>query len=228
MLRLSAQRILDVVYSHLHPREAVRHGQVAWTAIAVEHRPTWRQPVEQMKLVPLVLDLVIAEDVDAIIDREPWRRRLLRRSLRLCQQAYEQGGLLSSSDLSLLLGINASEISKGLVKYEREQKTLVPRRATLHDVGTGLTHKRLICWKRYGEGLTSEQIARETYHSIEAVDRYLGQFDRVRHCLRQGLSEAEIAYVLSCSRSLVAEYAAIDRDLRKPSAALAEEAAEDA
>lgn len=228
MLRLSAERILEVVYSHLHPHEAVRHGQAAWTAIAVEHRQTWRQRVEQMKLVPLVLDLVTAEDVDAVVHHEPWRRRLLRRSLRLCRQAYEQGGLLSSSDLSLLLGINPSEISKVLVAYEREHKKLVPRRATLHDVGTGLTHKRLICWKRYGEGQTSEQIARETDHSIEAVDRYLGQFDRVRHCLRQGLAEAEIAYLLCCSRALVAEYAAIDRDLSKSAEAQAEEAEEDA
>ena len=73
---------------------------------------------------------------------------------------------------------------------------------------------RLICWKRYGEGKTSEQVARETCHSIEAVDRYLGQFDRVRHCRRQDLSEQETAYVLGCSRALVAEYRSIDEQLR--------------
>lgn len=216
MLRVAAERILDVVFAHLHPGDAVRHGQVAWTGIAIEQRTVRHQRVEQMQLVPLVLDLVTREDIEAIVAREPAEKRLLRRSLRLCRQAHEQGGLLSNSDLSVLFGAHDSRIAGLLVAYEREQGSLVPRRATLHDVGTGLTHKRLICWKRYGEGKTSEQVARETYHSLEAVDRYLGQFDRVRHCRRQGFEEQYIAYVLNCSRALVAEYLAIDDELRSP------------
>ncbi|HUU59092.1 MAG TPA: DUF1670 domain-containing protein, partial [Phycisphaerae bacterium] len=55
--------------------------------------------------------------------------------------------------------------------------------------------------------------ARETYHSLEAVDRYLGQYDRVRHCRRQGLSPVETAHILDCSRSLVEAYLQIDREL---------------
>ena len=214
MMQIAAQRILEVVFAHLRVRDAVRHGQVAWTGIALEQRTHWRQRVEQMKLVPLVLDLVTPEDIDAIVEREPPRQRLLRRCLRLCRQAHAQGGLLSNCDLAVLCGADDSRIAKLLSGYEREHEKLVPRRATLHDVGTGLTHKRLICWKRYGEGKTSEQVAKETYHSLEAVDRYLGQFDRVRHCLRQGLSEQEIAYVLSCSPALVAQYCSIDEQLR--------------
>ena len=84
---------------------------------------------------------------------------------------------------------------------------------TLHDVGTGLTHKRIICRKRYLEGEESEQIARETYHSAEAVDRYLGQFDRVRHCRRQGMTPTETAYTLNGSPGLVHEYLHIDDEL---------------
>ena len=34
-------------------------------------------------------------------------------------------------------------------QHERSTKTVVPRRATLHDVGSGITHKRIICWLRY-------------------------------------------------------------------------------
>ena len=95
---------------------------------------------------------------------------------------------------------------------------LVPRRATLHDVGTGLTHKRIICWKRYAEGKSAEEVARETYHSLEAVDRYLGQFDRVRHCRRQGFSPQKTAYTLNCSVALVQEYLAIDEELEEAQA----------
>ena len=53
----------------------------------------------------------------------------------------------------------------------------------------------------------------ETYHSLEAVDRYLGQFDRVRHCRQQGLSVEETAFTLDCSWALVNEYLAIDGEL---------------
>ena len=50
-------------------------------------------------------------------------------------------------------------------------------------------------------------------YSIEAVDRYLGQFDRVRHCYRQGLSTIETAHILNCSISLVEAYRQIDKEL---------------
>ena len=181
--------------------------------VAVEQRPGWRRRIEEMQLLPLVLELLTPADIEAIVGRESAEQRLLRRCLRLCRQAHEQGGLLSNCDLAVLLGVNDAVIARLLAAYEREENCLVPRRATLHDVGTGLTHKRLICWKRYGQGKSSEQVARETYHSIEAVARSLGQFDRVRHCRRQGLSEQATAYVLSCSRALVGEYATIDAEL---------------
>ena len=123
--------------------------------------------------------------------------------------------MLSNCDLAVLLGSHDTQVSRVLADYERRSDCLAPRRATLHDVGSGLTHKRLICWKRYGEGKTSEQVARETCHGIEAVDRYLGQFDRVRHCRRQNFSEEETAYVPGRSRALAAEYRAIDEQLRR-------------
>jgi hypothetical protein len=206
MLRLAAARILEVVFQHLQPRAAMRHGQVLWTGIALADKPGWRKPLEQMKWVPLVLDLVVAEDVEAIVARQPAPQRLLRRCLRLCRQAHEQGALLSNCDLAVLLGIRDSTIAKTLAAHEKETASLVPRRATLHDVGSGVTHKRLICWKRHGEGKTSDQIARESYHSLEAVDRYLGQYNRVAECRRQGFDVERTAYLLSCGVGLVKEY----------------------
>ena len=87
------------------------------------------------------------------------------------------------------------------------------RRKAVHDVGTSLTHKRIICWKRYAEGKDVPQIARETYHSMEAVDRYLGQYDRVRHCRLEHMTPVDTAHALDCSVSLVNEYLDIDRQL---------------
>ena len=51
-------------------------------------------------------------------------------------------------------------IARVLTGHERLTNTVVPRRATVHDVGTGLTHKRIICWKRYAEGKEPHLVAR--------------------------------------------------------------------
>lgn len=74
--------------------------------------------------------------------------------------------------------------------------------------------KCAICHKRYVEGKSPDQVARETYHSLDAVDRYLGQFDRVRHCRRQGLSAQETAHILNCGVLLVETYLEIDNELK--------------
>jgi hypothetical protein len=210
---LCAAMILEVVAQHVRPREHLAHGQVLWMAVSVDDPPRQRKRIADTDLVPVVLDLSTADDIDRRVERLPAKKRLLQKALRLCQQAHQQGGLLSNCDLAELLGHGDSDIARVLTEHERETEQLVPRRATLHDVGTGLTHKRIICHKRYADGKEAHVVARETYHSLDAVDRYIGQYDRVRHCRLQGLTPAETAHALACSLSLVEEYLAIDREL---------------
>jgi hypothetical protein len=138
---------------------------------------------------------------------------MLSKAIRLCEQAHAQGALLSNADLSVIMNRSDSQIATLLAAHERETQKIVPRRATLHDVGTGLTHKRIICWKRHAEGKSSEQIAIETRHSMEAVDRYLGDFDRVRNCRRQGMTQEQIAFTLEHGVNLVKQYLDIDDEL---------------
>jgi DNA-binding CsgD family transcriptional regulator len=210
---LCAEMILDVVAEHLRPREHLRHGQILWLGVDINDPPSRGKRTADTDLVPVVLDLSTDEDILARIDRVPVEERLRMRAIRLCEQAYRQGALLSNADLAELMTGDASRISSVLTAHERNRGKVVPRRATLHDMGCGITHKRIICWKRYAEGKSSDQIAHETYHTVEAVDRYLGQFDRVRHCRTQGMTPFETAYALSCSRGLVEEYLRIDREL---------------
>jgi hypothetical protein len=212
---LCADMILEVVFQHMRPQGHVAHGQILWMAVSVNDPPRHRQRIADTDLVPVLLDLSTAEDAQLRIDRLPADERLLRKALRLCHQAHRQGALLSNCDLAELLSTNDARIAHSLSQHERLTNTLVPRRATLHDVGTGLTHKRIICWKRYAEGKEPHIVARETYHSLEAVDRYLGQYDRVRHCRLEGLTVEQTAHALACSPALVQEYLAIDDLLKK-------------
>jgi hypothetical protein len=208
--QLCADMILEVVFKHMRRKDHLAHGQALWMAVSRNDRPAWRQRIADVELVPVILDISTAEDAELRIGRLPASQRLLRKAVRLCEQAHEQGGLLSNCDLAELLRAEDSSIAQVLTDHERATNTIVPRRATLHDVGTGLTHKRIICWKRYAEGKEPHVVARETYHSLEAVDRYLGQYDRIRHCRLEGLTPEETAHAVGCGLSLVREYLAID------------------
>ncbi len=213
MLAACAEVVLEVVFEHLRPRDHVSHGQVVWMAVSVDDPPARGKRIANTDLVPLVLDLSTPQDIDARIARLSPDGLLEQKAIRLCRQAFEQKALLSNCDLAELLCNAEGRLARILASHERRTGKLVPRRATVHDVGTGLTHKRIICRKRILEGKDTHVVARETYHSQEAVDRYLGQYDRVRHCRLQGMPPQEIAYVLNCSRSLVEEFLALDTEI---------------
>ena len=210
---LCADLVLEVVWAHVLPIEHVCPGQVLWLAIDKDDPPRRYRPTEQTRLVPVVLNLSTPQDVEARIARKTADERLLNKALRLNQEACEQGGLLSNTDLAELLTVSDCRVSKLIAAYERTTGDTVPRRATLHDVGTGMTHKGIICRKRYIEGKEPDQIARETHHSLEAVDRYLGQFDRVRACLKLKMTPGQIAHVLDCTTRLVIAYITIDKEV---------------
>lgn len=218
IVHLCAQMLLEVIDAYHYRIDTLHHGQVLWMAIDRDSPPAPRQATAPAHLKPVVLDMAIADDIEALLERQPAQERLRRRLVRLCQQAYEQGALLSNCDLALLLHASESRIAQVLAAHERTTQTAVPRRGTLQDVGTTLTHKRIICLKHYREGKEPSQIARETYHSLEAVDRYLERYARVRYCRRQGFDAAQTAMVLQCSPRLVQEYLAIDDELHSKDA----------
>lgn len=215
ILHLCADMVLEVIETHMRATEHLTHGQILWMGVSVDDPPAEGKRIRDTRLVPVVMTLSTPGDVQERIDRISKAQRLQRKAVRLCTEAFRQGALLSNSDLAEMLNLEDSTVSKLLTDYERDTNRVVPRRATLHDMGTGITHKRIICWKRYVEGKNPERVARETYHSLEAVERYLSQFDRVRHCRQQGMNPEEIAYVLKCSRRLVDEYIHIDTMLEQ-------------
>jgi Protein of unknown function (DUF1670) len=212
---LCAEMIMEIVLSHMRSRKHMRHGQVLWLAIDINDPPRRHRRTADSKLVPVVLDLSTPDDIQRRINRVSRSERLLHRARRLCQQAYEQGGLLSNCDIAEMLHVNSDYVGQLLAQYERTTQSIVPRRATLHDVGSGLTHKRIICWLRYAGGKSADVVAQATYHSLEAVDRYLGQYDRVRACRLEGLTPEQTAYTLNCSVRLVRQYLEIDDLLTK-------------
>lgn len=215
ILAACAELVLEVVFEHLKAREHLGHGQILWMAVSVDDPPSRGKTIAETDMKPVILDLSVPEDIEARLERISPTLRLSRKAIRLCHQAFEQQALLSNCDLAEILSVSDGRVSNILTAHERKTGNVIPRRATIHDVGTGLTHKHIICHKRYLDGTSPPAVARATYHSLEAVDRYLAQYDRVRHCRLEGMSLAQTAYTLNCSLSLVEEHLAIDKEMEQ-------------
>ena len=74
-------------------------------------------------------------------------------------------------------------------------------------MGSFPTHKAAIV-RLYLDGLTTPDIAARTYHSKEAVDRYIRGFERVR-LLAAKFAREELPLLTGMSESLVDQYLAL-------------------
>jgi Protein of unknown function (DUF1670) len=210
-------RQIDDLYTRFHPPGSrFRVGQVLWAAVAVDDPPARDKRIEQTRLVPVVLDLVTAQDIHETTT--PGARLATRRKkiIRLCRQAHTQGGVLSLADLALLMHVSINTISRKIMRYERGGGDLVPRRGTVHDMGPWITHKAIICYKRLVEQKPTSQVAQETFHSVDEVEYYVQCFRRVQLCRDSGMSKEDIAQATGHSPSLVQEYLDLMAEFKLP------------
>jgi hypothetical protein len=150
---------LDLPAPHHRQRTRCRAGQCLWIAVAVDDFPTRNKRTEQTRLVPVVLDLVTADDVEDAVAGSVRAHTRPKKIARLFRQAYAQGGVLTEADVSLLLHLPINTVSAVVLKQERETGQTIPRRGTIHDLGRSVTHKRIICYKWLVEKKTTSQVA---------------------------------------------------------------------
>jgi hypothetical protein len=204
---------IDRLYEQFHPPGSrFVAGQCLWIAVAVDDPPRRGKFIENTRLVPVVLDLVTADDLEDAVTKSVRANTRPKKVLRLFRQAHAQGGLLTEADVSLLLHLPINTISNIVLKHEREAGQTIPRRGTIHDMGRSVTHKRIICYKRLVEKKTTSQVAAETFHSPEEVEYYVQNLRRVLLCLNAGMSEEDIVAATGRSLSLVREYLELIRD----------------
>ena len=133
--RLFADKIGEL-YDRFHPPGSrFKMGQVLWTAVAVDDPPSHNKRIEDTRLLPIILDLVTAQDISDAVAKKGWPQIRRTKIVRLCRQAYAQKAVLSLADVSLLMGMNLSRVSQNILAYERETGEMVPRRGTIHDMG---------------------------------------------------------------------------------------------
>ena len=128
-----------------------------------------------MVRVELTLDLG-TDDLDVLRVQGPVALRQLR-ILRLTEESYFQGGLLTQEDLGRLLQVSVRTVRRDIQSLVSDGNT-VHTRGYEHDIGPGLSHKSRIV-DLYLQGLTYAEIMLKTRHSAGSIKRYVGAFSRL-------------------------------------------------
>lgn len=204
--RVLVQSIVEMIHRFYPETHHLRPGQMIWTTVDKDEKASYGKKMSHTRLTCVVLDLVRSQDA---IDRAEGKRlRDMKKEAvaRLFTQAYEQNGCMTNAELAILLKIAPSTVSTYAREWQVEHGKILPRRGTIHDLGPSVTHKKEIIHKLYLERKSVEQVQRETYHSPEAIHRYIHTFRQVLLCRQTGLDPHQIAFAIKSSQRLVNEY----------------------
>ena len=91
----NVQELVDKFYP---ANTNLRMGQVMWPAVDENEQPAYGKIIEKTKLKPVFVDMIAPEDIEATLKGE--RKMLIRQraTVRLFQQAKEQGVVLTGVD----------------------------------------------------------------------------------------------------------------------------------
>lgn len=190
-----------------------RSGQMKYSCVK-QSEPAGK-PLEQCEMVTVRLTLFDKEDHKELpsngCQRSTDMRR--RRLLRICDEAREQGGLLSQEDLGELLMCDSRTVRRDIADL-RKSGIVVPTRGTVKDIGPGVTHKA-IAIRLWLEGKEPTEVARHIHHSLKATEAYLEKFKRVAYLVEKGFTQHEIARVVGISTAATETFRGLHAEYRK-------------
>lgn len=207
--RVLVQTIAEMVRAFYPETSHLHKGQTTWVAVHKDAGPAYGKSIADTKLTPVVLDLVLPDEAALRANGEKLRDIKRDAAARLFNQAYQQDGVLTNTEVALLLKVSPSTVGKYVAQWEVERNQVLPRRGTIHDMGPSLTHKRIIIHKLFIEQHTVEQVARDTNHSFEAIQNYIGTFRQVLLCRKKAMTTEETAFAIKRTPRLVKEYECI-------------------
>jgi len=208
---ITANAIVDDIlllidnYYRFTDNSLLKQGQMVWHAVPVDEFPKKGKSIAQTKLKPVVLDIISDDDIQNM--KKPLHHREIRikKIERWTNQAFDHGALLSQLDLAVLLGVN--EFTAG--NYVREYASLfgrnLPTRGNVQLIGSGQSHKKEII-SLYLNGYLVPTICQRTNHSVEAVERYIRDFEAVRLLSEKFSDVNTISLITRLSKSVVSQY----------------------
>lgn len=197
-----ADKLIKIFEENNREFNSIKPGQVLWNAI---HKDT-RADSKKLKLVSVVLTLVSDDDISKLEKGLKMPEHRENVVARILQEAYSQNGLLSMRDVGLLLATYDVQASVLRKSYEKKHNVTLPNPGVLHDMGSCITHKKQIIYKCVVEKKDPVIVAKETNHTIYAVDNYLRDFNRVKTLFLDGKDQKYIHLVTKLSIYLIAQY----------------------
>ena len=203
------------------PEEApkLQPGQLCIIGVAASEPPG--KPIDQCQLKTAVVTLDAGkEDQQVRLNYEPLElgTTALRRFrlARICQEARDQGVLLSQEDLAFRI-FNCGErtIRRDIAAFKK-QGIYIPTRGQQKDIGPGISHRKEAL-RRYILRHPPSVIAKEIFHSLASVERYITHFARINFLHQtKGMTPQEIAFTSKLSLPLVKEYLELYREMDTP------------
>jgi hypothetical protein len=197
-----ADALIDLFNSLCPELSRLKPGQVVWNALDKRTRAD----SEKRRYKSVILSLVTDDEVSMFekgASVSTTRKNVMARMIR---EAYQQDAVLSTRDLSLLLVSASQGLSHQRIEYEKEHQTILPHTGVIHDMGSTLTHKRIIIYKHVVEKKDPTIVARETNHSQPAVDKYIKDFNRVKTLVNDNKDIDFIHHTTNIAKPVVKQY----------------------
>lgn len=202
-----AQAILEAVYRVYAPyfdtSGTVKPGQILLQVVSVETPANTPLAQGRQLMVTLTLDGGQEDlEVRRVAGVEALRRHRMQ---RVCIEAFQQGGLLTVEDLAnRLFNCGQRTLCRDL-EVLRRQGVVLPLRSTIKDMGRSITHRSVIV-QQWLQGKEYSEIARDTHHSVIAVQNYVTKFKRAVALMEEGYDVHTIAFLVKLSASLIEQY----------------------
>ena len=140
---------------------------------------SFRHGLEQVKLKPVKLTLLLPADIEALAGGTPAADVRMTRIARIVREAFDQGACISTTQVGLLLGLSPSVVAKHVRQYHEAHSDLLPLRGIVEDCSSAISHKGWVI-KLHLEGFSTSEIAQKTNHAPKSVERYVRRFNQVR------------------------------------------------
>ena len=224
---LGSRRVLEALADDIEQlqreyyplRERIEAGMIAWvTTKKTARKPSYGKKTEDYETVMVYLPLVTQSDIDRRVFVKAGtknsnyminRDRDLQTLARLVKSAWEQDGMLSQAEVCVLMNRSLTTMRKLVAEYEaKHPDDPLPLKGYILDQGSRPTHKALIL-NLYEQGVDPTDIAQRTNHGLDAVDRYIKAYERVKGLYKKQLTNAEIGKVTGLSPKVVNAYLSI-------------------
>ncbi len=192
--------VLDLMNDLYFDHRPLREGQVRYIAVHKDERSG--KSMEQLRKVEVILTKESTDDKKLRSSNSKLRRVQI---LRMTEETYEQDGLLTQEDLSVLLDVSVRQLRRDIkVLLDKDFRVLL--RGRMQDIGRGVSHKVWIV-NLYLEWKTYSEIRRITGHTVDAIKKYLNDFSRILMNVVHGVEDVrQISFYTGKSPRLVKEY----------------------